>query len=92
MADGSKIGTSVISSIPGHKTKSLTLSFESRAGSLPLSLEDDVEGLALGDAGGGDLGGGGCESGKLTASREDADPLTGESEGNADEDTGDCVT
>lgn len=52
-----------------------------------------MEGLPLGDAirSGGELGGGGCETGKPTAaSRGDADPRTGESEANAD--TGDCVT
>jgi hypothetical protein len=54
---------------------SLTLSFECRAGSLPLSLDDD-EGLPLGDAirGGGEAGGGPGEAGKLTTSRGDVVP------------------
>lgn len=75
---------------------SLTLSFECRTGSLPLSLDDDVEGLPLGDAtrggSGGEVGGGpgGGETGKFTISRGDMVPRTGELEARAD--TGDCVT
>jgi len=74
------------------------LSFECRPCSLALSLDDDVEGLPLG---GGDTtrdGSGGEDAtapscgrlGKLTGSRGDVVPRTGELEANAD--TGDCVS
>ncbi len=91
-ADGSMIGTKVIFSIPGDGERPLTLSFECRVPcSLPLSLEDDVEGLPLGDAirGGGEDGEG-WEAGKLTTSRGDVDPRTGLLGGTVD--TGDCVS
>ena len=45
------IGTKVIFSIPGDGERLLKLSFEYRVPcSLPISLEDDMEGLPLGDA------------------------------------------
>ena len=95
MADGSKIGTSVIFSTPGQQwTMLLTLSFECRVCSFPLSLDDDVDGLPLGDAirGGGEDGGGpgGGGTGRFTASRGDVVAGMGEPKANAD--TGDCVT
>jgi hypothetical protein len=72
----------------------LTLSFECRTCSFPLSLDDDVEGLPLGDAirGGGEDGGGpgGSETGKFNTSRGDLETGMGGLEANAD--TGDCVT
>jgi len=67
------------------------LSFECRVPcSLPLSLEDAVEGLPLGDAtrGGGETGED-CDTGKVTVSRGDVDPRTGLLVGTLD--TGDCV-
>ena len=86
------IGTKVIIYIPGDGGCPLTLSFECRVPcSLPLSLEDDVEGLPLGDAtrGGGEAGEG-CETGKRTFSRGDVGPRTGLLAGTVD--TGDCVS
>jgi len=88
------IGTKVIFLYPDEGECPLTLSFECRVPcSLPLSLEDDVEGLPLGDVTRSGRGGGEpgdcCETGKVTVSRGDVGPRIGLLVGTVD--TGDCV-